>query len=83
MIERWLNVEEIAKHLGIAPITIYRWVEKGNIPSHRVGKFWRFKATEVDEWVGEGKAEIVDQKSEGKSKQKIDIENMELGNANG
>jgi excisionase family DNA binding protein len=56
MSERWLTVNEIAQHLSIAPITVYRWLEKGVIPSHRVGKQWRFKATEVDDWVSKGKA---------------------------
>ena len=56
--ERWPTTEEIANHLGLSPITIYRWIEKGNIPSHRVGKFWRFKASEVDHWIAEGNASI-------------------------
>lgn len=56
MPERWLNVEEIANHLGVAPITVYRWLEKDTIPAHRVGKLWKFKATEVDEWVKQGGA---------------------------
>lgn len=55
--ERWLGVEEIAAHLGVAAITIYRWLEKERIPAHRVGKLWRFKASEVDKWVHEGGAE--------------------------
>jgi excisionase family DNA binding protein len=55
--ERWLSVDEIAKHLGIAAITIYRWLEKGTVPAHRVGKLWRFKASEVDHWVAEGGAD--------------------------
>jgi excisionase family DNA binding protein len=55
--ERWLRVEEIAAHLGVAPVTIYRYLEKGVIPCHRVGKLWRFKASEVDAWVAMGGAE--------------------------
>jgi excisionase family DNA binding protein len=54
--ERWLSVDEIADHLGVASITVYRWLEKEKIPAHRVGKLWRFKATEVDEWVQDGDA---------------------------
>ncbi|MAV90462.1 MAG: hypothetical protein CL676_03510 [Bdellovibrionaceae bacterium] len=56
MPERWLNVGEIANHLGVAPITVYRWLEKDTMPAHRVGKLWKFKATEVDEWVKQGGA---------------------------
>lgn len=54
--ERWLSVEEIAKHLGVSKETIYRWVEKGKIPSHKVGRQWKFKVSEVDEWVVSGGA---------------------------
>jgi len=55
--ERWLSVEEIARHLGVSKETIYRWVEKGKIPSHKVGRQWKFKVTEVDDWVKNGEAD--------------------------
>lgn len=51
MTERWMSVNEISAHLGVAAITIYRWLEKGLIPAHRVGKQWRFSQAEVDAWV--------------------------------
>lgn len=54
MSERWLNVDEIAQHMGIAAITVYRWLEKGDIPAHRVGKLWRFKVSVVDRWIAAG-----------------------------
>lgn len=56
MSERWLSVVEIAEHLGVSKETIYRWLEKGKIPAHRVGKLWKFKASEVDQWITEGGA---------------------------
>lgn len=55
--EKWLSVEEIAEHLGVSKETIYRWLEKGRIPSHRVGKLWKFQASEVDTWVKDGGAQ--------------------------
>lgn len=55
--ERWLSVEEIAAHLGISKETIYRWLEKEKIPAHRVGRLWKFKASEVDQWIKNGGAE--------------------------
>ena len=54
--ERWLSVDEIAKHLGVSKETVYRWLDKGNIPSRKVGKLWKFKASVVDEWVESGGA---------------------------
>lgn len=59
--ERWLSVEEIAKHLGISKETVYRWVERSRIPAHKVGKQWRFLVSEVNEWVKSGDAKDADQ----------------------
>jgi len=52
----WLSVEEIAAHLKVSKESIYRWLDKGTIPAHRVGKQWRFRTTEVDDWVVSGGA---------------------------
>lgn len=54
--ERWLSVEEIAAHLGVSKETIYRWLDGGKVPSHRVGRLWKFKASEIDAWVVRGGA---------------------------
>jgi len=52
--ERWYSVDEIAAHLGIGRETVYRWIEKRELPAHRLGKFWKFKISEVDAWVRAG-----------------------------
>jgi excisionase family DNA binding protein len=58
MTKRWMSVSEIAEYLGVAAITIYRWLEKGQIPAHRIGKQWRFNQDSVDSWVESGNAAI-------------------------
>ena len=68
--ERWLSVEEIANHLGVSKETIHRWLAKSKIPAHRVGKLWKFKTTEIDEWVTDGGAEVPAATSKSKSKVK-------------
>lgn len=50
-LEPWLSVEEISQHLGVSKETIYRWLERESIPAHRIGKLWKFKASEVDKWI--------------------------------
>lgn len=57
MEERWYSVEEIAAHLGIARETVYRWIDRKTLPAHRIGKFWKFKVSEVDEWARSGGAQ--------------------------
>jgi len=54
MPQRWLSVEEIAEHLGIARDTVYRWIERKGLPAHKVGRLWKFRVSEVDEWVQAG-----------------------------
>ena len=51
MIKRWMSVSETAEYLGVAAITIYRWLKKEQIPAHRIGKQWRFDQNVVDAWV--------------------------------
>ena len=52
--DRWLSVSEISSYLGVSTDTVYRWIAKGSMPAHRIGRFWRFKKEEVDEWVKAG-----------------------------
>ncbi len=63
-IEPWFSVEEIAQHLGVSKETVYRWLEKGQIPAHRLGKLWKFKPSEVDDWIKKGGAKETHRDSE-------------------
>lgn len=54
--EPWLSVEQISIHLGVSKETIYRWIDKRRIPSYRLGKVWRFRASEVNDWLKKGEA---------------------------
>ncbi|TZG28788.1 methylation-associated defense system helix-turn-helix domain-containing protein MAD1 [Sphingomonas montanisoli] len=56
MSDRWMSVEEIAGYLGVSKDTIYGWIAKRDLPAHKVGRLWKFKADEVDLWVRAGKA---------------------------
>ena len=49
--EHWVTIDEVSSHLGVTKDSIYRWVEKKGFPAHRVGRLFRFKLSEVDEWV--------------------------------
>lgn len=51
MEDRWLSVEEIAEHLGITRYTVYKWVSRLGLPSHKIGRLLKFSKSEIDEWV--------------------------------
>ncbi len=54
--EQWVSVGEVARHLNVKTFTIYKWLERKDMPAHKVGRLWRFKITEVDSWVKSGDA---------------------------
>lgn len=64
MEDRWLSVEEIAQYLGISKDTVYTWINKRKMPSHKIGRLWKFKKEQVDTWVEAGCAasDITDEK---------------------
>lgn len=52
-----INIEEVAEYLGVKPVTVRTWIKKKNgIPAHKIGKQWKFKKSELDEWVLSGKS---------------------------
>ena len=57
MEDRWLSVDEIATYLGIKRNTVYGWISSKDLPAQRLGRLWKFKREEVDEWVRAGGAD--------------------------
>lgn len=64
MNERWLSLEEIAKHIGCSKDTIRAWIKKETIPYHKVGRQFKFKVSEIDKWIESGKSANADKKTE-------------------
>ena len=57
--EKWESIDEAADYLGVKPVTIRDWIRKGkDIPAHKIGKQWKFKLSELDEWVKSGKSSM-------------------------
>ncbi|MDK2973392.1 MAG: hypothetical protein PWP23_3147 [Candidatus Sumerlaeota bacterium] len=52
----WYSVDEIAQHMGVKRDTVYLWIEKRALPAHKVGRLWKFKIEEVDDWIRSGSA---------------------------
>lgn len=56
MSEPWISVEQMAEHLGVTRDSIYRWIDTKGLPAHKIGRLWKFKISEVDDWVRHGGA---------------------------
>lgn len=56
MEDRWLSVDEIGTYLGVKRDTVYKWISEKAMPAHRIGRLWKFKKDDIDEWVRNGHA---------------------------
>ena len=46
-----MTLKEVAKYLGVHPITIYRLIDETDIPTFKLGGQWRFKKDVLDAWL--------------------------------
>lgn len=58
LMDNWIGIEEAANYLGVTKETIRNWIKKTDIPAHKIGKLWKFKASELDAWIKSGKSAI-------------------------
>lgn len=59
MEDRWISMEEASEYLGVNKDSIRNWIKRGTgIPAHKIGKQWKFKKSELDEWVKTGNSAI-------------------------
>jgi excisionase family DNA binding protein len=47
----FLTTEEVLDCLRVTPRTIYRLIRSGELPAVRIGRQWRFRRTDLDEWI--------------------------------
>jgi excisionase family DNA binding protein len=57
MAKKILTVSELAEHLSVHRITIYRLLKGGTLPGFKIGRVWRFDLDEIATWMASGKAE--------------------------
>lgn len=61
MEDKWINTDEAAEYLGVKATTIREWIKRSNgIPAHKIGRLWKFKKDELDEWIKSGKSATID-----------------------
>lgn len=46
-----MTVEDVAGYLRVAERTIYDWAQKGDIPCGKLGASWRFRRSDIDQWL--------------------------------
>ena len=49
-VEKWSTLKEVQEHLGVGRETILHWISLRGMPAYKVGRLWKFKLSEVDDW---------------------------------
>ena len=50
-----MTVQEVAEYLNVDPKTVYRLVNRGELPGFKVGGSWRFQKNDLDDWIAKQK----------------------------
>ena len=56
--DKWIVLEEAAEYMDVTKDTVRNWIKKTDIPAHKIGKLWKFKKSEIDEWIKSGKSAL-------------------------
>jgi PTS system nitrogen regulatory IIA component len=46
-----LTIEEVSQLLRVSERTVYDWAQKGEIPCGKLGTAWRFRKTDILQWI--------------------------------
>ena len=50
-VERYLSVTETSEYLGLSRNTILKMIAEDGLPAVKIGKQWKIKIRELDEWI--------------------------------
>jgi excisionase family DNA binding protein len=53
-----MTINEVASYLRVNKKTVYRLLERGDIPARKVGHQWRFDKASIDQWLSQKQPEI-------------------------
>ena len=53
MEEPWVSMDYIASYVEVTPETIRNWIKNKGFPGSKIGGHWRFKLSDVNEWIEE------------------------------
>ena len=56
MADEIMTVKQLAEYLKLNYQTVYKKVQKNEIPGSKIGRTWRFQKIVIDRWLSEGVA---------------------------
>ena len=59
--DQLMSIKELAHYLKVNVTTIYLWSNRGKIPAIRVGNLWRYRRSDIEEWLDEQHSSRIEQ----------------------
>lgn len=49
--DQYYTIEEVAKMLKVAYLTVYRWIQSGKLTAYKAGKQYRIEKVDLDKFM--------------------------------
>lgn len=49
--DQYYTIEEVAKMLKVAYLTVYRWIQSGKLTAYKAGKQYRIEKIDLDKFM--------------------------------
>ena len=49
--EAMLTIREVAEFLHVVPLTVYRMIDRGDLPAAKVGRVWRIRRQDLQAYL--------------------------------
>lgn len=56
-----MTVRDVARHLNVDRKTVYRLAQRGRLPGFKVAGTWRFKRSDIEDWIDRQKQAAANQ----------------------
>lgn len=51
-----MTISDLAVYLQMSQSSLYKLVQRGSVPGHKIGRHWRFHKVSIDKWLQEASA---------------------------
>ena len=49
--DQLMDIKDVATYLRVKESTVYTWAQAGKLPALRLGRLWRFRRADLDDWL--------------------------------
>jgi excisionase family DNA binding protein len=63
-----MTVRKVAGYLNVDEKTVYRLAKRGDLPGFKVAGTWRFKKSDIDDWIERQKLAATPARTHGEGK---------------